>query len=82
MQNIFGGTNPDFYEIITDKGSVGVDLIRDMQSDVANRPVYGKYKVYFIDNAEKMTIQAQNCLLKTLEEPPEYTIILISVTSF
>lgn len=76
------GANPDFYEVISEKASVGVELIREMQYDVANRPVYGKHKVYFIDDAEKMTIQAQNCLLKTLEEPPEYAVILISVTSF
>ena len=76
------GANPDFYEVISEKASIGVDLIRDMQGDVANRPVYGRHKVYFIDDAENMTVQAQNCLLKTLEEPPEYTIILISVTSY
>ena len=75
-------TNPDFYEVISEKPSIGVDSIREMQNDVANRPSYGKHKVYFIDSAEKMTTQAQNCLLKTLEEPPEYTVILLSVTSF
>lgn len=76
------GTNPDFYEVITDKPSIGVDLIRAMQDDVANRPAYGNRKVYFIDNAQLMTTQAQNCLLKTLEEPPEYAIILMSVSNF
>mgnify|MGYP000878485662 FL=1 len=75
-------TNPDFYEVVSEKASIGVDSIREMQNDVANRPSYGNHKVYFIDGAEKMTTQAQNCLLKTLEEPPEYTIILLSVTSF
>jgi DNA polymerase-3 subunit delta' len=76
------GTNPDFYEVATDKQSIGVDSIRAMQEDMANRPTYGNRKVYFIDNAQQMTIQAQNCLLKTLEEPPEYAVILMSVTSF
>lgn len=76
------GTNPDFYEVVTDKQSIGVDAIRDLQEDASNRPTYGERKVYFIDNAEKMTVQAQNCLLKTLEEPPEYVVIILSVTSF
>lgn len=76
------GTNPDFYEVVTDKQSIGVDSIRALQEDAANRPTYGSKKVYFIDSAEKMTTQAQNCLLKTLEEPPEYVVILMSVTSF
>ncbi len=76
------GTNPDFYEVLTDKASIGVDNIRDMQENVADRPTYGNRKVYFIDHAELMTVQAQNCLLKTLEEPPEYVVILLSSTSF
>lgn len=76
------GTNPDFYEVVTEKQSIGVDCIRTLQEDVANRPTYGNRKVYFIDRAELMTIQAQNCLLKTLEEPPEYAVILLSTTSF
>lgn len=76
------GTNPDFYEVISEKASIGVDAIRDMQKDVANRPTYGHIKVYFIDDADKMTVQAQNCLLKTLEEPPDYVKILLSVISF
>jgi DNA polymerase-3 subunit delta' len=76
------GTNPDFYEVVTEKQSIGVDSVRAMQEDVANRPTYGNRKVYFIDGAQQMTVQAQNCLLKTLEEPPEYVVILMSVTSF
>ncbi len=76
------GTNPDFYEVVTEKQSIGVDLVRTMQEDLANRPTYGNRKVYFIDGAQQMTVQAQNCLLKTLEEPPEYAVILMSVTNF
>lgn len=76
------GTNPDFYEVVTEKQSIGVDSVRAMQEDLANRPTYGNRKVYFIDGAQQMTVQAQNCLLKTLEEPPEYAVILMSVTNF
>lgn len=76
------GTNPDFYEVITDKSSIGIDLIRVMQEHVANRPAYGNKKVYFIDCADMMTSQAQNCLLKTLEEPPEYAVIIMSVVNY
>ena len=82
LQDLQEGTNPDFYEVVTEKQSIGVDCIRTLQEDVANRPTYGNRKVYFIDRAELMTIQAQNCLLKTLEEPPEYAVILLSTTSF
>jgi DNA polymerase-3 subunit delta' len=76
------GTNPDFYEVITDKSSIGVDLIRALQEHVSNRPAYGYKKVYFIDGADMMTVQAQNCLLKTLEEPPEYAVIILSAVNY
>ena len=49
-----------------------------MQIKVSEKPIISQDKVYIIDDADTMTREAQNCLLKTLEEPPEYvTIILI-----
>ncbi len=76
------GTNPDFYEVISEKQSIGVDSIRELQSDVENRPTYCNKKVYLIDDADNMTVQAQNCLLKTLEEPPEYVVIILLTVNF
>ena len=76
------GTNPDFYEVQSDKKSIGVDSIRELRDDAAHRPAYGNRKVYLIPDAELMTVQAQNCLLKTLEEPPEYVVIILLTTSF
>jgi len=75
-------TNPDFYEVVSDKKSIGVDSIREMLDDAAHRPTYGNRKVYLIDDAELMTVQAQNCLLKTLEEPSEYVVIILLTTNF
>lgn len=76
------GTNPDFYEVVSEKQSIGIDSIRELQKDAANRPIYGNRKVYLIADAQLMTVQAQNCLLKTLEEPPEYVVIVLLTTSF
>ncbi|HEY8499455.1 MAG TPA: DNA polymerase III subunit delta' C-terminal domain-containing protein [Clostridia bacterium] len=76
------GTNPDFYEVASDKSSIGIDVIRALQEHAANRPAYGNKKVYFIDGADTMTVQAQNCLLKTLEEPPEYVVIILSAVNY
>lgn len=76
------GTNPDFYQVVSDKKSIGVDSIRDLQDHVAHRPTYGNRKVYLIPDAELMTTQAQNCLLKTLEEPPEYAVIILLTVNF
>lgn len=71
--------NPDYNEITTEENSIKIEQIRLMQSKVAEKPIISNKKVYIIDDSEKMTKEAQNCLLKTLEEPPEYiTIILIT----
>ena len=70
--------NPDFQLIEPNEGKVKIEQIREMQRKVAEKPIISSKKVYIIDNSDTMTTEAQNCLLKTLEEPPEYiTIILI-----
>lgn len=72
--------HPDYYEINKEAGeSIKIDEIREMQDRIIEKPITSKKKIYVINNAEKMTAEAQNCLLKTLEEPPEFiTIILVS----
>lgn len=72
--------HPDYYEINKDAvESIKIDEIRKMQERVIEKPITSHKKVYVINNAENMTVEAQNCLLKTLEEPPEFiTIILVS----
>lgn len=77
-------TNPDFSVIMEDEGknSIGVDTIRALQEDMAKAPEYGERKVYVIGVAEKMTAEAQNALLKTLEEPAEYVVVILVCTNF
>ncbi len=70
--------NPDFRIIEPDGNSLKIEQIREFQNKVAEKPIISNRKVYIINDSDKMTAEAQNCLLKTLEEPPEYvTIILI-----
>ena len=58
--------------------SVSVDEIRTMlNNDIVIKPYSSKYKIYIVDHAEKMNVQAQNALLKTIEEPPAYGVILL-----
>mgnify|MGYP000113880069 FL=1 len=45
------------------------------------KPYSSRYKIYIIDEAEKLTQQAQNALLKTIEEPPAYGIIILLTTN-
>ena len=70
--------NPDFIFIKPENGSIKIDQIRNMQKEVSEKPIISNNKVCIINDADLMTIEAQNCLLKTLEEPPTYmTIILV-----
>lgn len=70
--------NPDFQMIVPDGASIKIEQIRQMQRKILEAPIISNKKVYIIDDADLMTTEAQNCLLKTLEEPPEFvTIILI-----
>ena len=73
------GNHPDIIFITHEKpGTIGVDDIRrQINNDVAIKPYQGPRKIYIMNEGEKMTVQAQNALLKTLEEPPEYAVLLI-----
>lgn len=72
------GNQPDVIYVTHEKASVGVDDIRDqINHSMGIKPYISKYKVYIIDDGNKMTEQAQNALLKTIEEPPSYGIIII-----
>lgn len=72
------GNNPDFFQVSSKKASIGVDDIREQvveQMDI--KPYRSKYKIFLIAEAERMTVQAQNALLKTIEEPPSYGIVIL-----
>ncbi len=63
-----------------EKGSIKIDTIRAVNERVAYRPFEGRRRVVVIDAAETLQPEAQNALLKTLEEPPDGTVFLL-VTS-
>ena len=70
--------HPDFMCIEPDGNSIKIEQIRFLQKKIQEKPIIANQKVYLIDDADTMTTEAQNCLLKTLEEPPQFaTIILI-----
>lgn len=73
------GNQPDIIFVSHDKpNTIGVEDIRmQINNDIAIKPYSSPKKVYIMNEGEKMTPQAQNALLKTLEEPPEYAVILI-----
>lgn len=71
--------HPDILWVTHEKpGSIGVDDIRvQLNNDIGIKPYSSNYKIYIINEADKLTLQAQNALLKTLEEPPAYTVIVL-----
>lgn len=73
------GNHPDIIHVGHAKpASIGVEDVREqLVGDVQIRPYNGKYKIYIISDADKMTVQAQNAILKTIEEPPEYAVIIL-----
>ena len=76
------GNHPDIIFVSHEKPNViGVDDIRNqINGDVAIKPYSSPKKIYIMNEGEKMTVQAQNALLKTLEEPPSYVIFILATT--
>ena len=74
---------PDIIYIGHEKpNTIGVEDIRgQINNDIGIKPYSSPRKIYIMNEGEKMTVQAQNALLKTLEEPPEYAVILILTTN-
>ncbi|MBQ9161866.1 MAG: hypothetical protein IJX74_01180 [Clostridia bacterium] len=69
---------PDLYVIGRDgKATIGVEAIRNLRSSVHIAPIDMETKIYIIEDAETMTVQAQNALLLTMEEPPPYVLFLL-----
>lgn len=75
-KKIQSGIHPD-YKIISSSKSIGIDTIRKLIDDVNIKPYEGDKKVIVIKGADKITIEGQNAILKTLEEPLQDTTIII-----
>ncbi|HBC84804.1 MAG TPA: hypothetical protein DCZ30_05230 [Clostridiales bacterium] len=73
--------NPDCIQINPDGKAIKIEQIRQMQEKILEKPIVSDKKVYIIDDADLMTKEAQNCLLKTLEEPPKFVIIILVVSN-
>ena len=69
--------NPDYFEILPENNSIKIEQIRNINKKVYEKPIVSNRKVYIINEAETMTKEAQNSLLKTLEEPPEFVCIIL-----
>lgn len=78
-RKIAAGNSPDVIHIRreADKATMGVDVVRALRSDVITVPNDLSFKIYLIHDAHTMTVQAQNALLLTLEEPPSFVLFFL-----
>jgi DNA polymerase-3 subunit delta' len=69
--------HPDAHHIVPEGPLIPVDTVRDVLTDASRSPFEGRYKVFVIEEADRMNPSAQNALLKTLEEPQPDTIFAL-----
>lgn len=72
--------NPDFF-LLEDTSSIKIDQIRNLQQKLSLKPYSSPFKVALVQEAEKLTLPAQHSFLKTLEEPPKRSIIILVTTN-
>lgn len=79
---IKAGNFPDLITIKSESASIGVEQVKALQEQLIVQPYYqSSQRVVIIEPAETLTLEAQNRLLKTLEEPPPRTLIILITTT-
>ena len=81
-RRVLSGTHPDVHTVVPEKGKqiIGVGVMREVLDTVSVKSFEDGAKVILIPEAERMNAAAQNCLLKTLEEPPQHAIFILATT--
>ena len=81
-KKLLSGNHPDVFFVEKSKSAVSIDDIRtQIKDNIFIKPYESPYKIFIISEAEKMRAEAQNALLKTLEEPPAYVVIILLCSS-
>jgi DNA polymerase-3 subunit delta' len=75
------GAHPDLVVLAADGTSLKIDQIRALQHEAALAPYYGAGRVFLVEEAERLTVQAANSLLKILEEPPVGSVFILTAAS-
>ena len=78
-KRVMSNNSPDVISVGIEDGKtqISVETIRFVRSDVYIKPNNGRFKIYIIEDADKMSVDAQNAFLKVLEEPPSYAVFIM-----
>jgi DNA polymerase-3 subunit delta' len=79
--SVLAGSHPDVRQVVPAGLSIGVDEMRTVVGLSARKPSLGRWQVVVIEDADRLTEQGANALLKAIEEPPERTIFLLCAPS-
>ena len=80
-QRMDKGIHPDLIQITPAGEAIKIGQIRELQQAIAFKPYEARWRVIIVDGAERMTREAANAFLKTLEEPPPWTTIILVATA-
>ena len=78
-RKIAAGTHPDVRLLSGEDETIGIDKVREIQHEAALSPLEGRWRVHILSDFQNATTEAANCLLKTLEEPPQHEILILTV---
>lgn len=81
-KKINDGNHPDVRTTKPDTAWLRIDQIRALQVAISYKPMEGRKKIFIVAQAERMNLEAANCLLKTLEEPPADSLLILLTTSY
>ncbi|BCL80258.1 DNA polymerase III subunit delta' [Ktedonobacteria bacterium brp13] len=80
-RKVLHGNHPDVHIIsrASDKQVLTIEQVRELQSDASRRTIEGRRNIFIIEDAHEMNVQAANCILKTLEEPEQSVVLILTV---
>ena len=76
-RKVDSGNHPDLQFIRPEGSLLKIGQIRELQKQIIYEPLEAKRKVYILTDVDRMNTEAENCLLKTLEEPPASSVLIL-----
>lgn len=80
-QSVQAGSHPDLVHFVTEKTTISIEEARDLVVKAQDRPSLGRWRIILLEDADRMPERTSNVLLKAIEEPPPYTIWLLTTPS-